>query len=93
MGTIRVHRQDDQWILNTTNVRRFGFVADDRQEGLQRWSVDGTNFDKPPVVSGKSYLKGDDGVWKVADDMLWISEERHFSTYGPAIHVGADVHP
>ncbi|KAJ3053644.1 hypothetical protein HK097_003757 [Rhizophlyctis rosea] len=87
LGTIRVHRQNDQWILNTTNVRRFGFVADDRQEGLQRWSVDGTNFDKPPVVSGKSYLKGEDGIWKVADDMLWISEERHFSTYGPAIHI------
>ncbi|KAJ3034657.1 hypothetical protein HDV00_004796 [Rhizophlyctis rosea] len=87
LGTIRVHQNGDQWVLNTTNVRRFGFVADSRQDGLKRWSVDGTNFEKPPSVSGKSYLLGDDGVWKIADDMLWISEERHFSTYGPAIHI------
>lgn len=83
LGTIRVHRQGSMWILNTTNVRRFGFTFDERQQEIQSWSIDGTTFSTPPSSSGLSYLK--EGMsWQLASDLLWISRERHPSTYGPA---------
>ncbi|KAJ3300309.1 hypothetical protein HK104_002128 [Borealophlyctis nickersoniae] len=56
-----------------------------RRHDLARWSVDGTDFDSPPSESGKSYLRNEDGTWKLSNDLIWISEERHFSTYGPAV--------
>ncbi|KNC98636.1 uncharacterized protein SPPG_06318 [Spizellomyces punctatus DAOM BR117] len=84
LGTIRVHRVQNQWHLNTSNIRRFGFVRDPRQEGIESWSVDGTDFNKPPSVSGPSYARLDpDSSWKEENDLLWISQERHPSTYGP----------
>ncbi|KAI9000181.1 hypothetical protein BC832DRAFT_562686 [Gaertneriomyces semiglobifer] len=83
LATIRVHRTADQWVLNTSNVRRFGFIRDGRQKNIPRWSVDGTEFNKPPLVSGISYLKLPNGTWKEENDLLWFSQERHPSTYGP----------
>ncbi|KAK5668312.1 hypothetical protein QVD99_005343 [Batrachochytrium dendrobatidis] len=83
LATIRVHRYENIWVLNTTNVRRFGFTHDERQKEITSWSIDGTDFSKSPADAGPSYLRVD-GVWQVADDLLWISRERHPSTYGPA---------
>eukprot|EP00842_Homolaphlyctis_polyrhiza_P000096 jgi/Hompol1/1087/HPOL_002640-RA len=82
LATIRVHRNGNMWILNTTNVRRFGFVKDDRQHDIVSWSIDGTDFKTRPADAGPSYLKVGN-QWQLASDLLWISRERHPSTYGP----------
>jgi hypothetical protein len=88
LATIRIHRFDSQWVLDTTNVRRLGFVSDPRHEGIKSFSIDGTKFGVPPSLAGPSYLrKSVDSAWEAAPDLLWISKERHPSTYGPAIHV------
>ena len=88
LATIRVHRLGNQWILNTTNVRRIGFIKDPRQEGVESWSIDGTEFKDPLSKAGPSYLQDrDTRTWVEAPDLLWISKERHPATYGPAIHV------
>ncbi|KAI9104846.1 hypothetical protein DFS34DRAFT_219605 [Phlyctochytrium arcticum] len=88
LGTIRVHRLGDKWQLTTSNIRRFGFVPDARQKEVKSWSVDGTEFDKAPIVSGPSYARLDpDASWKEEGDLLWISKERHPSTYGPIASV------
>ncbi|KAL2913539.1 hypothetical protein HK105_206999 [Polyrhizophydium stewartii] len=83
LATIRVHRYGNVWVLNTTNVRRFGFTKDERQVGITSWSIDGTDFASPPSAAGPSYLKVGTR-WELASDLLWISRERHPSTYGPA---------
>ena len=71
LATIRVHRLGNSWILNTTNVRRFGFVKDSRQIGIEAWSIDGTDFPTPPLDSGPSYLKQDD-TWVVKKFIITI---------------------
>ncbi|KAH6585596.1 hypothetical protein BASA50_001204 [Batrachochytrium salamandrivorans] len=83
LATIRVHRYGNTWVLNTTNVRRFGFTRDFRQNDLTSWSIDGTDFTASPSDAGPSYLQ-ENGKWKASSDLLWISRERHPSTYGPA---------
>ncbi|KAJ3314345.1 hypothetical protein HDU76_002435, partial [Blyttiomyces sp. JEL0837] len=89
LATIRVHRLNEngtQWILNTTNVRRFGFMKDDRVK-ITSWGIDGMDFTEPPKV-GPSYLRKEgEKEWKLANDLLWISEERYSSTYGPASQI------
>ncbi|KAI9202381.1 uncharacterized protein BJ171DRAFT_514823 [Polychytrium aggregatum] len=83
LGIIRVHRHGTQWIFNTTNVRRFMFVEDIRDEQLQSWSIDGTDFAHPPQF-GRSYLRTEGSeTWVLSEDLIWLSVERHPSTYGP----------
>ncbi|KAJ1547299.1 hypothetical protein HK096_003514, partial [Nowakowskiella sp. JEL0078] len=87
LGQIKVHQMGDKWVLNTTNVRRFGFVDDVRRSGVKRWVVDGNDFIGSPVV-GPSYLRNDgEEIWKISTDLLWLSKERHPNTYGPAISI------
>lgn len=64
LGTIRVTRNNNMWILSTTNVRRFGFVHDDRHNSIMSWTVDDTVFPNPPKDAGPSYLKNGDH-WEV----------------------------
>ncbi|KAJ3326374.1 hypothetical protein HDU76_012977 [Blyttiomyces sp. JEL0837] len=85
LATITVTRKGTKWILKTTNVRRFGFVKDDRVN-IKSWSVDGVTFKEPPKI-GPSYLRKDGAEWKMESDLLWISEERYSSTYGPASQI------
>ncbi|KAI8833518.1 hypothetical protein BJ741DRAFT_551218 [Chytriomyces cf. hyalinus JEL632] len=86
LATIRVHRVEQHWVLNTTNVRRFGFLKDDRAH-ISSWEIDGMAFAEPPKI-GPSYLKIDgETEWKPVPDLLWISEERYWSTYGPAMQI------
>ncbi|KAI8619925.1 hypothetical protein BC830DRAFT_1101631 [Chytriomyces sp. MP71] len=85
LATIRVHREGNHWILNTTNVRRFGFLKDERAV-IDSWEIDGMRFDERPKV-GPSYLKDGENEWKPVPDLLWISEERYWSTYGPAMQI------
>ncbi|KAJ3218634.1 hypothetical protein HDU67_004687 [Dinochytrium kinnereticum] len=86
LASIRVHRDGNKWMLNTTNVRRFGWAKDDRVK-IDSWSIDGTDFPEPPKI-GPSYLREDgETEWKVATDLLWISVERYSSTYGPASQI------
>ncbi|KAI8846893.1 hypothetical protein BC829DRAFT_418861 [Chytridium lagenaria] len=86
LASIRVHRDGNRWILNTTNVRRFGWGKDERVK-IDSWSIDGTDFAEPPKI-GPSYLREDgEAEWKVATDLLWISVERYSSTYGPAAQI------
>jgi hypothetical protein len=91
LATIRVHRVGDgtKWVLNTTNVRRFGFLKDDRAK-ISSWSIDGQDFNEPPKV-GPSYLRKEiengSYQWQLTPDLLWISEERYSSTYGPASQI------
>ncbi|KAJ3100428.1 hypothetical protein HDU97_002215 [Phlyctochytrium planicorne] len=86
LATIRVHRNGNHWMLNTTNVRRFGWAKDERVK-IDSWSIDGTDFPEPPKI-GPSYLREDgETEWKVATDLLWISVERYSSTYGPASQI------
>ena len=41
-----------------------------------------------PFKIGPSYLRKEgESVWCLAKDLLWISEERYSSTYGPANQV------
>lgn len=89
LATLRVRRKGDQWIMDTTNVRRLGFVYDERQEGISSFSLDGKLFGIPPSNAGPSYLRNSMvDPWEAAPDLLWISKERHPGTYGPVIHVG-----
>ncbi|KAJ3388598.1 hypothetical protein HDU92_001416 [Lobulomyces angularis] len=55
---------------------------------IAEWHVDNTYFNSTPKI-GPSYLNSDlqADTWTVSKDFLWISEERHFSTYGPASNV------
>ncbi|KAJ1566197.1 hypothetical protein HK405_010803, partial [Cladochytrium tenue] len=86
LGRIRVHRNGGHWMLNTTNVRRFAFLHDVRLDA-QSWSVDGTDFPDPPKI-GPSYLRQEgEPDWRIARDLLWISQERYSSTYGPVSQV------
>lgn len=88
LGSINIRRFPNRWELSTSNIRRFGFVRDPRQEGVQTWSVDGTEFNKPPSASGPSYSKlSADSAWVEEQDFLWIRRERHPSTYGPIQNV------
>jgi hypothetical protein len=88
LATLRVRRKGDQWIMDTTNVRRLGFVYDERQEGISSFSLDGKLFGIPPSKAGPSYLRNSMmDPWEAAPDLLWISKERHPGTYGPVIHV------
>lgn len=57
LATIRVHRFGNNWVMNTTNVRRLGFVYDDRQKDIKSFSIDGTYFDVSPSKAGPSYLR------------------------------------
>ena len=68
--------------MKSTNVRRFGFVNDERTGAITSWTIDNTNFDKPPVTSGPSYVLSQ-RTWLEDADLLWISRERHPTTYGP----------
>ncbi len=89
LATIRVRRKNDGWVMDTTNVRRLGFVYDERQEEITSFSLDGKLFGIPPSRAGPSYLRNSMAdTWEAAPDLLWISKERHPSTYGPVIHVG-----
>ncbi|KAJ3417002.1 hypothetical protein HDV05_007484 [Chytridiales sp. JEL 0842] len=90
LATIRVQQVNHgtKWILNTTNVRRFGFSKDERTQ-IESWSIDGQDFVDAPKV-GPSYLRSEiDGnyVWTLTPDLLWISEERYSSTYGSASQI------
>ncbi|KAJ3009455.1 UNVERIFIED_CONTAM: hypothetical protein HDU68_002701 [Siphonaria sp. JEL0065] len=86
LAQIRVHREGNHWVLNTINVRRFGFLKDERAK-IDTWEIDGMKFNEPPKV-GPSYLRKDDETeWKLVPDLLWISEERYWSTYGPAVQI------
>ncbi|KAI9333717.1 hypothetical protein BDR26DRAFT_868064 [Obelidium mucronatum] len=86
LAQIRVHREGNHWILNTINVRRFGFLKDSRAT-IDTWEIDGMRFNEPPKI-GPSYLRKDDETeWKLVPDLLWISEERYWSTYGPAVQI------
>ncbi|KAJ3406170.1 hypothetical protein HDV05_006128 [Chytridiales sp. JEL 0842] len=96
LATIRVHRlgpDGSHWVLNTTNVRRFGFLTDDRAK-ISSWSIDGQDFNEPPKI-GPTYLKtlkkaGDiesGNHWVLVPDLLWISTERYSSTYGPVSQI------
>ncbi|KAJ3322034.1 hypothetical protein HDV06_003635 [Boothiomyces sp. JEL0866] len=82
VAKIRVDRLGAHWKLSTTNVRRFGFARDHRQDEIDTWSIDGTQFNSPPNDAGPSYLKVGD-KWELAADLLWISRERNPTTYGP----------
>ncbi|KAJ3273129.1 hypothetical protein HDV01_004768 [Terramyces sp. JEL0728] len=53
----RVDCSGNHWKLSTTNVRRFGFARDHRQDEIDTWSIDGTEFNSPPNDAGPSYLK------------------------------------
>jgi hypothetical protein len=83
LASITVEQSGAHWKLTTSNVRRFGFVRDPRQNGIQTWSVDSSDFDQPPSNAGPSYLKTGNYTWEVAEDLLWISRERSPTTYGP----------
>ncbi|KAJ3076034.1 hypothetical protein HDU98_005983 [Podochytrium sp. JEL0797] len=86
LAQIRVHREGNHWILNTINVRRFGFLQDERAQ-IDSWEIDGMVFNEPPKI-GPSYLRMDgEKEWKLVPDLLWISEERYWSTYGPAAQI------
>ncbi|KAJ3283781.1 hypothetical protein HDU79_008768 [Rhizoclosmatium sp. JEL0117] len=86
LAQIRVHREGTKWILNTINVRRFGFLKDSRAK-IDTWEIDGMVFNEPPKI-GPSYLRLDgEAEWKLVPDLLWISEERYWSTYGPAVQI------
>ena len=87
ISTIHVHREGDHWTLTTKNVRRFGFVRDERQTGIRSWSIDHTTFRTPPEDSGPSYLNKGNGTWELSSDLLWISRERNPTTYGPAFQI------
>ncbi|KAI8905029.1 hypothetical protein EDD86DRAFT_212102 [Gorgonomyces haynaldii] len=82
LGIIHVERRKNRLILRTTNVRRFGFVQDERLKDITSWEIDGKAFDGSPAQAGPSYLNAQSG-WEIAADLLWISRERHPSTYGP----------
>ncbi|KAJ3120897.1 hypothetical protein HK098_004132 [Nowakowskiella sp. JEL0407] len=84
LGQIQVHQHGTMWILNTTNIRRFGFVDDSRRAGVTGFIVDGTEF--PAPVVGPSYVYKE-GTWQISSDLLWLSRERHPSTYGPAMNI------
>ncbi|KAJ3196267.1 hypothetical protein HK101_009532 [Irineochytrium annulatum] len=87
LATIRVHQIGTHWILNTTNVRRFGFFSRKNEVKIDTWSIDGTDFAETPKI-GPTYLREEgETYWKVATDLLWISEERYSSTYGPAAQI------
>lgn len=89
LATITVQRFGNHWKLSTTNVRRFGFTRDSRQDEIRTWSIDETEFDSPPADAGPSYLKTGNYTWevlrfnKLSPDLLWISRERSPTTYGP----------
>ncbi|KAJ3377818.1 hypothetical protein HDU84_008182 [Entophlyctis sp. JEL0112] len=86
LARIRVHIYGTRWVLNTSNVRRFGFLKDERAK-ITSWEVDGMVFNEPPKI-GPSYLRIEgETEWKPVPDLLWISEERYWSTYGPASQI------
>ncbi|KAJ3121874.1 hypothetical protein HK100_012200 [Physocladia obscura] len=86
LAHIRIHREGNHWILNTSNVRRFGFLKDERVN-IASWEIDGMSFNEPPKI-GPSYLRIEgEQEWKPVPDLLWISEERYWSTYGPAAQI------
>jgi hypothetical protein len=64
LGTVRVKKNGNEWIIKTTNIRRLGFVLDKRLEGLSSWVIDSTAFSEPPKHAGPSYLKSND-MWEV----------------------------
>jgi hypothetical protein len=91
LATIRVHRVGDgtKWILHTSNVRRFAFYDDVRSQ-ISSWTIDGQKFNDAPK-KGPSYLREKLGPnkfqWTLVPDLLWISEERYSSTYGPVSQI------
>jgi hypothetical protein len=65
LAKITVVIEGDHWKLSTTNVRRFAFNRDKRQDGVKSFSVDNTRFDNPPTDIGLSYLKTQEYTWEV----------------------------
>lgn len=55
---------------------------------VKSWEIDETLLGVPPQI-GPSYVNNEnrDDTWKISTDLLWLSDERHSSTYGPAFHV------
>jgi hypothetical protein len=64
LAKVRVIRTDNKWVILTNNVRRLGFHHDSRQQGISSFSIDGTDFDKPPQTAGPSYLRKGES-WEV----------------------------
>ena len=102
LGKINVKISGDKMVIKTRNIRRFQFLQDPVWKSIRKgyiqppgiwrsdiksWIIDETEFSESPKI-GPSYKNSDDiNKWSVSNDFLWISEERHSSTYGPAMNV------
>jgi hypothetical protein len=87
LAKIKVEKVGDHWKMISSNVRRFGFTKDERQDEIKTWSIDNTSFDGPPTDAGLSYLKVGEESWELYTDLLWINRERSPTTNGPTSQI------
>jgi hypothetical protein len=97
-----VRIQGSEMIITTTNIRRFQFLPlpiwrkrhrnpQDNifwNKNVTRWTLDETEFKTTPTIGPTFVNVDDDGSkWVLSTDFLWITDERHSSTYGPAVDI------